>query len=350
MTKRSIFFIATGSIILLVAIIISLFTLGIVNPAETYMIVKDPHPVPWMLGGVVLDLGGPGDWDEKSIESPTVIRLEKGSYAMWYRGQTYADKIGRIMYATSGDGLNWTKKGVVMIPTEQYEGEKVDPMTVISEGGVYKMWYGGQASGGCVCYATSPDGINWTKYDSNPVLKKTSGNWDNEGAGGQHKVIKSGDKYIMYYKGYGSNAPGWVYYGMAESSDGIHWAKKGKALSPELEIGDTTAFRNLAAFRIDSYYCIMYAMANNLQLFLASSKDGKKYTKNGLVFPKGKTPSGYDEKWATSPCVLTEENTVRMWYEGGDIDGRVRILYAEIYKDQFIKELSNRMAASPAIN
>ena len=133
MTKRSVFFIITGIIVLLVAIIISLFTLGIINPSVTYLDVKDPHPVPWMLRGVVLDLGGPGDLDEKSIESPTVIQLAKGSYAMWYRGQTYADKIGRIMYATSEDGLNWTKKGVVMIPTEEYEGDKVDPMTVIFE-------------------------------------------------------------------------------------------------------------------------------------------------------------------------------------------------------------------------
>jgi hypothetical protein len=151
----------------------------------------------------------------------------------------------------------------------------------------------------------------------------------------------------MYYKGYGSDAPGWVFLGLAESSDGIHWAKKGKALSPEPTAGGSTAFRNFAAFRVDNYYCIMYAMASNLQLYLASGKDGKTFQKNGLVFPSGKTPGGYDIKWATSPCVLTEGDTVRMWYEGGDIDGRVRTLYAEIYKSQFIKMLGNSVAAGP---
>ncbi|MBN1375964.1 MAG: hypothetical protein JXA01_07395 [Dehalococcoidia bacterium] len=343
MTRRAVFFIATGSIIVVTAAIISLFTLGIINPGKTYVSVIDPHPVPWMLGGVVLDLGGPGSMDEKSIESPTVIQLDDGSYAIWYRGQTYADKTGRIMYATSADGITWTRKGVVMTPTEDYEGDKVDPMTVIFENGVYKMWYGGQAMGGCACYATSNDGVNWTKYSGNPVLKKTSNNWDNEGAGGQHKVIKAGDKYIMYYKGYGNKTPEWVYYGIAESSDGIHWAKKGKALSPQPALGESTAFRNFAAFRLDSNYYLMYAMAGNLQLFLASSKDGKNYTKHGLVFPKGKTPGDYDVKWATSPCVLTAGDTLRMWYEGGNMEGRVRTLYADIYKTQFLKTLKNKV-------
>lgn len=339
MTKRAIFLIAVGSILIIFASVVSLFTLGIIKPEKDTLDTTDPSPVPWMLGGVVLDLGGPGELDEKSIESPTVIKLENGSFAMWYRGQTYGDKVGRIMYATSGNGLEWEKKGVVMVPTEPYEGDKIDPMTVIFEKGIYKMWYGGQAYGGCACYATSSDGINWTKYASNPVLKKTTGNWDNEGAGGQHKVIKSGDRYIMYYKGYGSLAPGWVYYGIAESADGINWAKKGKALSPEPEKGDSTAFRNFAAFRIDGYYCLLYAMAGNLQLHLASGKDGRQFIKNGLVFPKGQTPGGYDEKWATSPCVLVEEEKVCMWYEGGNMDGRVRTLYAEISKTQFMKTL-----------
>ncbi|RPJ64168.1 MAG: hypothetical protein EHM12_00455 [Dehalococcoidia bacterium] len=345
MTKRAIFFIISGSIIVIAAIAVSLFTLNIINPCETQLTVKDPHPVPWMLGGVVLDLGGPGDFDDKSIESPTLIQLADGSYAMWYRGQTYGDKIGRLMYAVSTDGITWIKKGVVMVPTEQYEGDKIDPMTVILENSVYKMWYGGQSHGGCACYATSPDGINWTKYPENPVLKKTSGNWDNEGAGGQHKVIKSGNTYIMYYKGYGDDNPGWVYYGRAESSDGVAWAKKGKALSPDPVLGESTALRNFAAFRLDGNYCIMYAMAGNLQLYLASSKDGKSYSKHGLVFPKAKTPGGFDVKWATSPCILTAGDTLKMWYEGGDINGRVRTLYAEINKTQFLKTLKTRVEA-----
>lgn len=347
MSKRSLFILSVGMFLVVIAVFISLFTFDIITPAEKYLTVRAPHPIPWMLRGVVLDLGSPGEPDDKSIESPAVVKLDDGFYAMWYRGQSRTDKIGRIMYATSEDGLSWTKKGVVMTPTEGYEEDKVDPMTVIYENNMYKMWYGGQAYGGCACYATSPDGIVWTKYAGNPVLKKTSGIWDNSGAGGQHKVIKSGTNYVMYYKGYGSDDPGWVFYGRAESPDGIHWAKKGKTLTPDPVIGDSIAFRNLAAFRVDDHICLAYAMADNLHIFLASGKDGITFAKHGLLFLNGQTPGGYDEKWATSPCFIVEENRVRMWYEAGDINGRVRIAHAEVYKDQFKKAFKRAVLPSP---
>jgi predicted GH43/DUF377 family glycosyl hydrolase len=310
-------------------------------PQQAYTDVRAPAPLPWMLGGMVLDLGNPGDFDDKSVESPTVVKLADNSYEMWYRGQTYADKFGRIMRAVSRDGLEWTRTGVVMVPSEQDEGDKIDPMTVIYDNGVYKMWYGADIYGGCACYATSPDGIKWTRYRDNPVLRKTSGSWDNEGAGGQHTVLKDGAKYYMFYKGYGGQEPGWTFYGMAESNDGIHWAKKGKILSPDPAVGDTIIYRNLRAFKLDNNYCIMFTMVEYLNLFLSSSNNGTTWVKNGQVFAHGNQTSRYDEKWATSPSVLVDGDTIKMWYEGGDPNGRVRTMYAAIKKDQFLKALRN---------
>ncbi len=191
MTKRGIFLIIVAAIILIVISLISIFILGIFDRTANYVSLKDPNPVPWMLHGVVLDLGNHGNADDKSIESPLIVKISESAYVMWYRGQTYADKIGRVMGATSIDGINWTKTGVAMTPTEPYEEDKIDPMAVIYENGGYKMWYGAPAYGGCACYATSPDGINWTRARENPVLRKTSGAWDNEGAGGQAQTSGS---------------------------------------------------------------------------------------------------------------------------------------------------------------
>jgi predicted GH43/DUF377 family glycosyl hydrolase len=293
----------------------------------------------WKRLGVVLDLGSRGSYDDKSIESPLILKLGEGSYVMFYRGQTYADKVGRIMRATSSDGITWTKTGVVMTPSESYEGNKIDPMAVMFDQDVYKMWYGSDTSGGCACYATSPDGINWTRSQDNPVLRKTHGSWDNEGAGGQNTVIKSGDMYYMYYKGYGKAAPGWTFYGLAASSDGVNWSKQGKVISPDPSMGETTFFKNLYAFKVGGYYCILHTMADYLSLFLCTSQDGKTWTKDGLLFSHGLAPGGYDIKWATSPCLIVDGNTVRMWYEGGDSSGRVRTLYAEIDKSTLIKDI-----------
>ena len=290
----------------------------------------------WKRSGIVLNLGWRGDHDDKNIESPLVVKPADDSYVMFYRGQCYADKLGRVMRAVSSDGINWKKTGVVMTPSETYEGDKIDPMTVLYEDGIYKMWYGGQAYGGCANYATSPDGITWTRYEGNPVLRKTSGSWDNEGAGGQHAVIRDGDRYLMYYKGFGKSAPGWTFYGLAESADGITWSKKGKAVTPDTSLGETTFFKNLYAFKVGDTYAILHTMADYLSLFLATSQDGRTFTHRGLAFQKGLTLGGMDVKWATSPCIIVDNGMVRMWYEGGDSNGRVRTLYAETSTDNLL--------------
>ena len=302
-----------------------------------YAHVEEPPEPAWTRYGVVIDLGKDGAYDDKSVESPIVIKQDDDTYVMWYRGHTYADKIGRIMRAISFDGIHWTKTGVVMEPTEDYEGNKVDPMTVIYEDGVYKMWYGASRYGGSACYATSPDGINWAKYPGNPVLKKTSGSWDNKGAGGQHCVIKIENTYKMYYKGYGSDDPGWTFYGLAESSDGINWTKRGVVISPQPELGEKTTFKNLYVFSAGDYFFIMHTMSDYLHLFLISGSDCENWCRNGVVFRQGQTPGKWDIKWATSPCLIFEDGIAKMWYEGGDEEGRVRALYAEITTDYFLK-------------
>jgi predicted GH43/DUF377 family glycosyl hydrolase len=301
-----------------------------------YNTVEQPPNVSWKRYGVVLELGKPGEYDSQGIESPLVIKLNDDTYMMWYRGQSYKDKIGRIMRATSTDGINWIKTGVVMEPAYYYEGDKLDPMAVIYDDGFYKMWYGSTEYGGCACYATSQDGINWTRHPYNPVLRKTSGNWDNEGAGGQHTVIKIGNEYKMYYKGYGSAKPGWTFYGLAESTDGITWIKKGKWIVPQPELGETTTFKNLFVFRADNSYYLMHTMVDYLDLFLLQSDDCKtSWSKKGVMFRHGLTSGGWDRKWSTSPCVILDGNILKMWYEGGDTNGRVRTLYAEIDRDLF---------------
>ena len=72
---------------------------GLLEPQKTYRSIQDPNMVSWIRHGVVLDLGNRGDYDEKNIESPCVIKQADGSYVIWYRGQTWADSVGRVMRA-----------------------------------------------------------------------------------------------------------------------------------------------------------------------------------------------------------------------------------------------------------
>lgn len=304
-----------------------------------YHSVMAPPEPNWNRQGVVLDLGEPGAYDDKNIESPMIVKTPDGKYTMWYRGQSSVDDLGRVMRAVSDDGIHWTKTGVVMVPAKSYEGNRIDPMTVMYEDGIYKMWYGGEEDDEtCACYATSVDGINWTRYDDNPVLDVSRHSWDDEGSGGQHSVIRTESGYRMYYKGYGEDAEGWSFYGLAESDDGIDWDKKGKVITPQPELGETTSLRNLKVIKIGDTYCLFHAMADYLNLFLVTSQDGVNWEKKGIVFAKGLTPGGWDIKWATSPWFIIEGDKLRMWYEGGDSNGRVRTLYAEIA----ISDLTNQ--------
>lgn len=302
----------------------------------------------WSRLGVVLDLGPEGSFDERGLESPTVIRESEDQLVMWYRGRTFTDKKSRIMRAVSQDGENWTRTGVVMEPTELHEGDKIDPMTVVLEKGTYKMWYGGSGKGGSANYATSRDGIRWTRSNANPVLAKTARRWDSRGAGGQHSVLKIGDRWEMLYKGYGQRK-GWIYYGLAVSDDGERWRKQGKWISPDPKIGENTLFRNSFAFRRAGLYYVVHAMAGreNLNLRLLHSDDGKTWNRSGVIFDKGQTPGDFDAKWATSANLLFENGRVRMWYEGGDATGKVRLLYAETSEEAFfVRALSGQVEAA----
>lgn len=186
-------------------------------------------------GNPVLDLGQPGEWDDSGIETAEVIK-DGETYKLWYEG--YSEEIPpgferqpfRIGYATSPDGINWTKypgNPVVDLGPDSWDSRGVASPTVIKDGEVYKMWYAGHSPEGYVRigYATSSDGANWTNYAGNPVLDIGSpGSWD-EWAAAEPSVIKVGEEYMLWYSGGDSYFDVSMRVGYATSPDGVHWTK-----------------------------------------------------------------------------------------------------------------------------
>jgi predicted GH43/DUF377 family glycosyl hydrolase len=187
----------------------------------------DPSTVnpPYDQSDPVINPGNPGSWDSIWIMHPTVI-FDGTTYHMWYMG--WDGNIPRIGYATSPDGINWTKyddpstvnppyaeSDPVMNPGDpgMWDAAAVESPCVIHDGTIYHMWYlGGDSlnpglpfpTASKVGYATSSDGITWTKADSvNPVLEAGPfGTWDGFGVG-DPDVIYDGTTYHMYYDGGG---------------------------------------------------------------------------------------------------------------------------------------------------
>ncbi len=181
----------------------------------------------------VLDIGLPGSWDGSAVSRATVVYNES-VYHMWYFG-TDTSGVYRLGYATSPDGIVWTKyiNNPVMdvgLPG-RWDDASIVNGDVIFTNSLYQLWYTGWDSTNLrIGYATSPDGINWTKYAGNPVLDLgEAGSWDTAGVT-QPTVVYHDGTYHLWYSGGEEMIPGIPFLlipfpGYATSSDGINWTK-----------------------------------------------------------------------------------------------------------------------------
>ena len=177
--------------------------------------------------GLVIEPGPSGSWDEHHPSNVHVLKESDGTYKMWYAAWGPGAEYSRIGYATSLDGINWTKYSGNPVLREGLPGEWDDcqvthPFVMKESDGTYKMWF--QGGKGCcyywIGYATSPDGINWTKYPGNPVLSPDLDGWDYNGVGTPF-VLNEGDRFYAMW--YGGGPDGGHKIGLAISQDGINW-------------------------------------------------------------------------------------------------------------------------------
>lgn len=161
----------------------------------------------------VLPVGISTKWDNGFLEGPSLVKVDD-MYKMWYCGYdaipdgNSTDGKANIGYAYSSDGINWTKYSdnpVLITGADSWDSIYVQDPHVIYADGIYQMWYGGGDNDVTynqqVGYATSTDGINWTKSTLNPVLKKgESGDWDAILASFP-SVINDNGNYKMWYTG-----------------------------------------------------------------------------------------------------------------------------------------------------
>lgn len=149
-------------------------------------------------------------WDIQGRTAPSVIYdVSNQIYRMWYTAVGSGNFTSwRIGYATSKDGINWTKHPTPVLqadqPWEKTAGNNgVGNASVLFEDGIYHMFYHADRDIG---HATSADGINWTKDPNNPVLTPGS----DPSAFDYRRVmdpfiLKKDSLYYMWYTGVGSD-------------------------------------------------------------------------------------------------------------------------------------------------
>ena len=169
----------------------------------------------WTRRGVVV-----ANDEANHVNDPSVVRVG-GTYFMFYT-RAVVDVTDDIAMATSQDGVHWNKQGTVLKPGAAGEWDSlcVGRPSVLYEDNVFKMWYDGRkdmpldatedvpksaTSTRFAGYASSPDGIHWTKH-THPVFGHDAGGVD---------VKKINGVYVMAYEsGEGTQ--------VAVSPDGIY--------------------------------------------------------------------------------------------------------------------------------
>jgi predicted GH43/DUF377 family glycosyl hydrolase len=275
-------------------------------------------------GNPVLDPGPSGNWDDAHISWPFVI-YDGTQFIMYYTGfPEISPEGGQGGRATSHDGINWTRdegNPVLKVGLEgEWDDATVFPGPVIFDGSEYKMWYTGyDGTQWRIGIATSIDGIDWIKYEGNPVFDiGDSGNWD-DSAVTASTVLVNESGYKMWYGGWESGTRIWR-VGYATSSDGIIWERH--AENPVLDVGESGEWddedigHGYVILNGNTYEMWYQGYNGSIERTgYATSPDGIKWTKyenNPILVPE----SGWEAQGAAIGSVLLYDSEYRMWYMG----------------------------------
>lgn len=287
--------------------------------------------ITWTKIGLVQGLGNPGDLDDNSADSGSVI-IDEGLYKVWYSGHDGSN--WRILHSTSPDGETWTKHGLAygLGPSGAFDDDDVMAPSVLRKGdGSYQMWYTAESRsmwGWRIGYATSNDGINWVRYGL--VFSKA-------GKAVAHPNVHIDDNgvYRMWYSEYDNEH--WR-IGHATSSDGINWNDQGVVLDVGPAGSPDAKYIYFPAVVVEPdgsyimFYCHFSGAGNTLDTQWATSPDGMgaSWTKQGLSLEHGQ-PGDHDSHQAIPTTVLlNEDGRHELFYTAYDGSQRRMMLAREV--------------------
>ena len=193
-------------------------------------------------GRPVFETGPAGACDATKVDHPAVVRFG-GRFHMWY---TAGDKASlyTVGYATSSDGVHWRRenrgRSVLGLGSEgKFDSRSVlHPAVVRDEGGQLHMWYNGVGPQGVfhVGYATSADGLHWTRRNGgDAVLKPGVLEGRREDYVYNVMVIREAGRFHMWYSAAiglksGRHTPRSNAIVYAGSGDGVNWQRDPRAV------------------------------------------------------------------------------------------------------------------------
>jgi predicted GH43/DUF377 family glycosyl hydrolase len=305
--------------------------------------------IPWTKDArnPIMSGGADGTWNRHVFTPSVLYNPDSTRYEMWFGASSGPDAQNnwnpiRIGFATSTDGLSWTKHAHPVLEPDAgtWDESYVDGARIIRENGQYKMWYVGSGPThpeGGIGYATSSDGINWKKdMFNNPLIEPDTVSWE---AGGYdycyiYVLPVQGGGYKMWYAGNVKGEDFKKSIGYATSADGIAW-QKDALNNPVLTTETTDKWDYMVCIPqvvlLDDVYQMWYLGIDsgwyNRKFGWATSVDGinwNKYdnpTTTSTMYSDSDpvlTPGllQWDGDYIEPGTVMLEGDSLRMWYAG----------------------------------
>lgn len=164
----------------------------------------------------------------------------------------------------------WQKLGTVLVGSIDHEYSVQEP-SVLFEDGKFEMWFtcGWLVEG--LCYATSPDGLHWTRANSGAALVENVAHGF---------VTKIGQTY--YY--YAAILPASHEFGRWHSIDRVNWVQDASGMLPATETGWEAGQRgNIYVWDAGSTWYALYEALGDDKVWkigIATSPDGLTWTKS----------------------------------------------------------------------
>ncbi len=225
-----------------------------------------------------------------------------------------------IALSESADGFTWSEPIIALGPAPTGWEDDLNRPAVVHRPDGYHMWYTGQANGrseiGC---ATSPDGHHWTRLPR-PVLRPDQP-WEKVAVMCPDVLWDASSKqYRMWYSGGEQYEPDAI--GYATSPDGVTWTKRPAPIfeaDPQTEWEQHKVTACQVVHR-DGWYYLFYVGFRDIdhaQIGLARSRDGitgwERCAANPIVRP---TPGGWDADACYKPFALYDGAKWLLWYNG----------------------------------
>lgn len=279
-------------------------------------ILTDPDSWTRYAGNPVLHVGS--GWDANWIHPYTVTKLHDG-YVMYYGGSPSGGTAGiplQVGIATSPDGIVWSKYANNPMfsygSAGQWDDSGVEHFCVVKEKGDWHAWYAGDPGGRAwsIGYATSTDGVTWSKYGGNPIINPgTGGSWDS-GFIVPSCILKEENIYYMFYWG-GSNPNDSTTWqaGYATSTDKINWTKyAGNPIFSGIVDEWDDGILDYDVINVSGTYYMFYqgnvASGATSAIGVATSTDKVNWSRAATnPFPRGANGT-WDDEWNEGPTLI----------------------------------------------